>query len=144
MIPMRWSAVALAIALAACTQPAATSASAAAPGALAAYEGTWNGTWDGKLPITLVVDRVTPPTARIIYEWGIFTAEQINNPGFIRGTAHFEGDRMVTRLPSGATAIYVLQQDGTLAGIAGGTVGGTVLGPNPPTSGVIHATLTRQ
>jgi hypothetical protein len=122
-------------------QPAPQSA---APANLQAFAGYWNGSWENKLPITLVVDQVTAQSARVIYEWGISAADQINNPGFIRATAHFEGERMVVRLPSGSVAIYILQPDDTLAGIAGGTVGGTVLGPSPPKGGVIHATLTRQ
>ena len=121
-----------------------TAPQATAPANLQAFAGYWNGSWENKLPITLVIDQVTAQSARIIYEWGISAADQVDNPGFIHGTAHFEGDRLVTRLPSGSVAIYVLQPDGTLAGIAGGTVGGTVLGPSPPTGGVIHAMLTRQ
>lgn len=140
---MMQKALAFAVVLAAYLHQSA-SAAGADPATLQRFAGNWNGSWDGTLPITLVIDPVTPPTAHVIYEWGIDTAANINNPGFIRRTGHFEDDRLVLSLPSGEIGIFVLQADGTLSGIAGGTVGGTILGPVPPRSGVIHATLTRQ
>ncbi|WP_298110863.1 hypothetical protein [Bradyrhizobium sp.] len=137
---MQWKAAALLVVLAGCAQQGGASAMAAGPKALAAFVGNWNGTWDGKLATTLVVESVTPPTARVIYEWGIATAWQVDNPGFIRGTARFFGDKLVLHLPSGATAVYVMQPDGTLAG----TLAGPIAGPYAPQGGVVHATLARQ
>ena len=151
---MSWKAAALVVAtlaatLTGCAQPGAASPAAATsaaatptrvPRALAAFAGNWNGTWGGKLATTLVVESVTPPTARVIYEWGIATEWKVNNPGFFRETARFYGDKLVLHLPSGATAVYVMQPDGTLAG----TLAGPIAGPYAPQGGVVHATLARQ
>ncbi len=142
---MSWKAAALVVAtlaatLTGCAQPGAASPAAATPQALAAFAGNWNGTWGGKLATTLVVESVTPPTARVIYEWGIATEWKVNNPGFFRETARFYGDKLVLHLPSGATAVYALQQDGTLAG----TLASPSSGPYALPNAIVHATLVRQ
>jgi hypothetical protein len=141
---MTWKTLALVVALAACAQTSASPSSAAAPaaapppagtGALAAFAGTWNGTWNGKLDTTLIVDPVTPTTARVIYEWGIATEWQINNPGFVRVTAQFDGNLLVAHVPQG-TVGFILQPDGTLHG--------ELAEIHPTSSGPVRAILTKQ
>lgn len=126
---MKRSAAVLVLALAASAQagtPPTTGAKA--------FEGQWNGVWDNQLPTTLVVEPISPRAARVIYEWGASDAWKIDTPGFVRSMAEIEGNKLVTAVPGGGTAIYVLQPDGTLAA--------TLIGPfPPPKGGTVHATM---
>jgi hypothetical protein len=90
---------------------------------LAAFSGKWFGTWEGDRTgeLIVVVEAIDPSHARLINAWGSGTVGA--------GTAHprrvlsdwqrlrgqfVEGTLQVS-LPGGATLIYRLQPDGTLA-----------------------------
>ena len=80
----------------------------------AAYSGRWSGRWDGSLDGHLVVERVTPPTADVIYSWG--RNNTVREPGWNRVTAEFQDDELFVPLSPGITARYEMREDGRLRG----------------------------
>ena len=80
----------------------------------AAYSGSWSGRWDGSLDGHLVVERVTPPTADVIYSWG--RNNTVREPGWNRVTAEFQDDELFVPLSPGVTARYEMREDGRLRG----------------------------
>jgi putative ABC transport system substrate-binding protein len=90
---------------------------------LAAYSGKWFGTWKGdvQLEFILVVEAVDPPHALLIVASGngivgAGTAHPQRVPSdWQRLRGKFVEGTLQVSLPGGATAIYRLQPDGTLA-----------------------------
>lgn len=82
--------------------------------ALAFYSGIWKGAWDNYLDTTLIVKRVTPPTAVIVYEYGTAPDWRIYKPGSTTVTAHFVGDKLVAKLRDGAILTYTPAPNGKL------------------------------
>ena len=78
--------------------------------------GLWSGRWNGIQPHVLAVERVDGAAATVVYAWGNAPAWGIDEGGWRRETAKIAGGDLSVPLPSGGTATYSLQPDGTLFG----------------------------
>jgi hypothetical protein len=84
------------------------------PKDLAGFSGKWVGVWDNVLNHVLVVEKVEPTSASVIYATGTYSGWNAT-PRWARYRGDFIGPQLVIHLGS-AVATYVLQSDGTLAG----------------------------
>ena len=84
------------------------------PKDVAFYSGKWVGSWDGRLPTILVVERLTPTSATVVYAWGNSPASGIK-PGWSRGEATVSSGVLVFSAPTGfMVARYTPKSDGTM------------------------------
>lgn len=87
------------------------------PKEIAAFSGKWTGNWDGQLDHVLVVEELDAQEARVIYAWGSGTFPWGKTPsGWTRVSGEITGEELKLRVPhTGATVIYRMEADGTLA-----------------------------
>jgi hypothetical protein len=86
------------------------------PADVAAFLGVWEGDWGGRLDGKLAVERVTADgEAHAIYAWGGGVDGLEAGRADAEGTIS-DGQLVLDEFPSGARAVYELQDDGTLEG----------------------------
>jgi hypothetical protein len=78
------------------------------------FSGKWFGKWDGVLKHILVVQRIHPPIAYVIYAWGKEPAWNINESHYVRLRAQIKPGVLKIVLGRPAIVTYRLQSDGTL------------------------------
>ena len=81
------------------------------PQDMAAFSGKWVGMWDGQLRTTLVVEEITPPTAKVIYSWGDNPRSDIQ-AGFARYVAKIGHGKLQFGDPEkGITITFTISKD---------------------------------
>lgn len=78
---------------------------------IAGFFGTWYGIWDNGRSTTLVVEKIKPPEASVIYSWGPLGTER--EGGFRHHTGRIETGKLTVTVPElGITITYLLSNDG--------------------------------
>ena len=81
------------------------------PKNITAFSGIWYGIWDNGRPTTLVVEKIKPPEASVIYSWGPLGKER--EGGFNHHTGRIEpGKLTITNPELGITINYLLSNGG--------------------------------
>jgi len=85
------------------------------PKEIAAFSGIWYGIWDNGRPTTLVVQKIKPPKAEVIYSWGPIGKER--EGGFTQHVGEIKPGKLEVAVPERQITItYLLSGDGTLKG----------------------------
>lgn len=87
------------------------------PKEVVAFSGIWVGVWKGAYGSRdggIVVERVTPTTATIIYSWGVNARNIDSTDGFRRFQAAVEGNILRATFSNGTKVSYALRDDGKL------------------------------
>jgi hypothetical protein len=84
------------------------------PPEIAGFSGKWEGKWDDRLEHILVVERINPPTAGVIYAYGEAPSWGVKVGSFLRPDARVEPCTLTLTLPRPATVTYRMEKDGTL------------------------------
>jgi len=78
---------------------------------IAGFSGTWYGVWDNGRSTTLIVEKIKPPEASVIYSWGPLGTER--EGGFNSYTGRIEPGKLTVTIPErGITITYLLSDDG--------------------------------
>ena len=86
------------------------------PDDVAAFAGVWEGDWGGDLEGKLAVRRVTADgDATAVYAWGDGSGGLEAGRTVVDGQIQ-DGTLVLEEFPSGAQAVYDMQDDGTLEG----------------------------
>jgi len=81
------------------------------PKNIAGFSGTWYGNWDTGLATTLVVEKIKPPEASVIYSWGPLGTDRLGS--FSHHTARIEPGKLTITIPNrGITIAFSLSDDG--------------------------------
>ena len=78
----------------------------------AAYSGIWYGTFGRELYVKVVVERVYPPFAYMIYSWG--TGIHQKHAGWTRVTGAFDGEELNASVGRGVELNMRMQENGTM------------------------------
>jgi len=84
------------------------------PEEIAGFSGIWHGFSDSGNAITLIVEKINPPVAIVVYSWGKFKKQE---GGWTRSEWKIEPYKLEKSRKAGATITYLLSDDGeTLEG----------------------------
>lgn len=81
------------------------------PKNIAAFSGAWYGIWDNGRTTTLVVQKIKPSEASVVYSWGPLGKEREGGFGHYIGS--IEPGKLTVTIPErGITITYLLSDDG--------------------------------
>lgn len=107
-----------------------TPPSSTIPREVAAFSGKWAGTWSGPRDFVLIVEKVSPVEAQIVYAQGTSPTSRVGAFSY-RRSAPIENGVLTVRYQSGPVMTVVPNKDGTLQA--------SITEPG----GTFHATLRR-
>jgi len=87
-----------------------TSPSPDLPKEIVGFLGTWYGIWDNGQPTTLVVKKIKPPKAEVVYSWRPMGKER--EGGFNEFIGKIEPGKLEVTIPEGQRTITYILSDG--------------------------------